>query len=116
MSNKDYKPIFAGSKVIGKVRDDTFYKTIKNKHVLRVPPAIANDIEALEDAAKAGARRVCITNKDNGITYFATIERIFKKGVKMNRGWGDQIYLPLESWQKQGKNIAVQYTLFAEVA
>jgi hypothetical protein len=116
MSNKNYKPIFAGSKVIGGVQGDTFHKTIKNKHILKVPPAIANDVSALEDAAKAGASKVCITNKDNGVTYTTSIERIFRKGKRFNRDYGEQIFLPLGEWQKQGANIARQYTLFAEVA
>jgi hypothetical protein len=107
--------ICAGSKVIGKVQGGVFYKTIKNKHVLRKPPAIANDIGALEDAAKAGAQRVCITNKENGITYTASMERILNKGKRFNRGFGEQIFLPLGEWQKQGANIARQYTLL-EVA
>jgi hypothetical protein len=113
---KDDTTIWAGRKVIGQVRGDTFYKTIKNKHMLKVPPAIANNISALEDAMRAGANNVCITNKDSGITYTASMERIFRKGVKMNRGFGEQIFLPIGEWQKQGANIAVQYELFFEVA
>jgi hypothetical protein len=108
--------IWAGRKVIGQVRDDTFYKTIKNKHILKVPPAIANDISALQDAMNAGAQRVCITNKDNGITYTASMERILNEGKRFNRGFGEQIFLPLGEWQKQGANIAVQYELFAGAA
>jgi hypothetical protein len=116
MSNKNYKPIFANGKVIGKVQGDTFYKTIKNKHVLRKPPAIANDIGALEDAAKAGAQRVRITNKDSGITYTTTIEQILNEGKRFNRGFGEQVFLPIGEWQASGANIAVQYELFAGVA
>jgi hypothetical protein len=116
MSNKDYKPIFAGSKVIGKVQGGVFYKTIKNKHMLKVPPAIANDVSALEDAANAGANFVCITNKDSGITYTTTMVQILNKGVKFNRGFGEQIFLPLGEWQKSGANIARQFELCHEVA
>jgi hypothetical protein len=108
--------IWAGRKVIGQVRGDTFYKTIKNKHMLKVPPAIANDISALEDAANAGANFVCITNKDSGITYTTSIGRIFRKGVKFNRGFGEQIFLPIGEWQKQGANIARQFELFGGLA
>jgi hypothetical protein len=107
--------IWAGRKVIGQVRGDTFYKTIKNKHILKVPPAIANDINALEDAMRAGANNVCITNKDSGITYTTTMVQILNKGVKFNRGFGEQIFLPLGEWQQQGANVARQYTLL-EVA
>jgi hypothetical protein len=107
--------IYAGGKVIGQVRGDTFYKTIKNKHMLKVPPAIANDVEALGDAMRAGANNVCITNKDSGTKYTASMERILNKGKRFNRGFGEQIFLPLGEWQKQGANIARQYTLL-EVA
>jgi hypothetical protein len=92
-----------------------FYKTIKNKHMLNVPPAIANDIGALQDAMNAGASKVCITNKDSGITYTTTMVQILNKGVKFNRGFGEQIFLTLDEWQKSGANVARQYTLL-EVA
>jgi hypothetical protein len=108
--------IYAGGKVIGQVRGDTFYKTIKNKHMLKVPPAIANNISALEDAMRAGANNVCITNKDSGIAYTASMERIFKKGVKFNRGFGEQVFLPLGEWQKSGANVARQFELFGGLA
>jgi hypothetical protein len=113
---KDNTTIWAGSKVIGKVQGGVFYKTIKNKHILRKPPAIANDIGALEDAMRAGASKVCITNKDNGITYTTTMEQILNKGVKFNRGFGEQIFLPIGEWQKQGANIARQFELFGGLA
>jgi hypothetical protein len=116
MINKNDSTIRAGGKVIGRVRGDTFYKTIKNKHMLKVPPAIANDISALEDAANAGANFVCITNKDSGIIYTTSIGRIFRKGVKFNRGFGEQIFLPIGEWQKQGANIARQFELFGGLA
>jgi hypothetical protein len=117
MSNKDYKPIFAGRKVIGKVQGGVFYKTIRSKHMLKVPPAIANDVSALEDAANAGANFVCITNKDSGITYTTTMQQILNEGVKFNRGFGEQIFLTLDEWQKSGANVARQFELFAyEVA
>jgi hypothetical protein len=64
----------------------------------------------------AGAQRVCITNKDSGITYTTTMEQILNKGVKFNRGFGEQIFLPLGEWQQTGANIAVQFELFYEVA
>jgi hypothetical protein len=117
MSTKDYKPIFAGSKVIGKVQGGVFYKTIRSKHMLRVPPAIANDIGALQDAMNAGANNVCITNKDSGIKYTASMERILNEGKRFNRGFGEQIFLTLNEWQKSGANVARQFELFAaEVA
>jgi hypothetical protein len=107
--------VWTGGKRVGSVRGNVFHKTIQSKHMLRVPPAIAFDITTLDEAARKGADRVKIKNRDTDITYTTTIDHIMRKGVPMNRGYGDQIYLPLESWQKSGKNIAVQYTL-AEVA
>jgi hypothetical protein len=116
MINKNDSTIRAAGKVIGKVQGGVFYKTIKNKHMLKVPPAIANDISALEDAMNAGASKVCITNKDSGITYTTSIERIFRKGKRFNRGFGEQIFLPLGEWQQTGANIAVQFELFGGLA
>lgn len=95
----NYTPIFSEqNKHIGNVIGDTWRKTIKNTHMLQKPPSFANDIKALHDAEKAGAVNVVITNIDTGTVYHTTIEKIFKKGFLVNRGFGNQIGLCLKDW------------------
>ena len=51
----NYTPIFVGTRVVGAVKGDTFFKTIRKSHFLRKPPAIAFDTNSLEQAKQAGA-------------------------------------------------------------
>ena len=100
MFHNNFTPIFAGSKVIGHVREQTFYKTVRGSvHFLRIPPAIAFDASSLEDARKAGAVRVEVTDAETGRVFVADIADILRDGKPFNRGHGDQIYYPLSRWR-----------------
>lgn len=92
-------PMYSGQrKHIGDVIGNEWRKDIHNSHMLTTPPAIANDVQALHDAVRAGAEYFVATNKDSGIIYRASIAKIFDKGVSMNRGFGNQIYLMLSDF------------------
>jgi hypothetical protein len=108
MSHNYYNPIMAQGKIVGKVAGDTFYKTIRANHYLKFPPSIAFDISTLDQAEQAGAVWVEVRDKDNGTTYRSTIEHIREKGTPFNRGWGDQIYLPLDGWMRSKKGAGLQ--------
>ena len=85
-------------RTIGQVINGTFVKDFTNRHMLNNPPAIANDIQALHDAERAGAVYCEFTNTDNGIVYRAAIAKIWDMGKPFNFGWGDQIMLTLSNW------------------
>lgn len=97
--------IYAGNgKAVGTVKGDIFYKRIQgSKHLLRQPPAIAFDICTLEQAKKAGAKNAKISDTETETTYTAELEHILEHGTRFNRGWGEQIYLPLNGWIKKVK-------------
>lgn len=97
--------IFAGNgKAVGTVRGDTFYKSIQgSKHLLRQPPAIAFDVCSLEQAKAAGVIFVKVTDTETKTTYTAELSHILEHGTRFNRGWGEQIYLPLNGWIKRTK-------------
>ncbi len=90
--------IKVGRRTVGQVIGDTFVKDISNRHMLTTPPAIANNIQALHDAERAGALYCVFTNTDTGIIYRAPIAKIWDMGKPFNFGWGDQIYLTLPNW------------------
>ena len=91
--------IYAGGKVVGRVENKTFWKTIiGSKHLLRKPPAIAFDEISLDAAERAGAQLVRVRDKENGAIYETTISKIIDKGIRFNRGFGDQVALPLKNW------------------
>lgn len=88
-------------KTVGAVVGNEYRKRIINRHMLTTPPAIANDIQALHDAERAGAAYCVITNTETGITYRAPIAKIWDMGFAFNRGFGDQIGLPLHLWTQE---------------
>jgi hypothetical protein len=107
--------IYSGSKVIGRVKGDTFYKSIKGSvHMLRKPPAIAISLDALDQAEAAGAVKIKVTDQESGTTYGARIEFIRERGVIFDRGYGEQIYLALAGWTKtlRGRQFTEQLNLF----
>jgi len=100
-------------RVIGKVQGQVFYKRIRgSKHILRVPPAIAVDTEALRAAEHLGAREVLVEDTENGTLYRASIAMFWEHGFEFNRGFGDQVGLPLHRWKVQRKGEPVQQALW----
>jgi len=85
-------------RTVGQVIGETFVKDICNRHMLTNPPAIANDIQALHDAQRAGAVYCEFKNTDTGIIYRAPIAKIWDIGKRFNWGYGDQIYLTLQNF------------------
>lgn len=90
--------IKVGGRTVGQVIGDTFVKDITNRHMLTTPPAIANDLQALHDAERAGALYCAFTNTDNGIVYRVAISKIWDMGKQINFGYGLQIMLTLSNW------------------
>lgn len=105
--NTSTKPvtIYAGNgKAIGTVRGNCFFKRVQgSKHFLRQPPAIAFDVYSINQARAAGADTVKVTDTETETTYTAELEHLLGHGTLFNRGWGEQIYLPLNGWIKKAK-------------
>lgn len=94
----------ADGKIIGEVKGLVFQKRLRaSRHFLRVPPAIAFDVQSLHDAERAGARVVCVIDDESGWGYAAAIEKIWRRGRRFNRGYGEQIFLPLHEWRTDDK-------------
>ena len=93
------KMVLDNGKRVGIISGNTFYKSIQgNKHLLRQPPAIANDVSLLDRVEKAGATQIIVTDKDDGKKYISSIANIRKNGFTFDRGHGKQIGLVLERW------------------
>jgi len=111
--NEKAVPIYVGSRIVGQVKGDTFYKNIRgSRHMLRKPQAIAFDISTLEDALDAGASKVEVTDLDDGKVYIAHIVDILRDGKRFNRGYGAQIYYLLSRWRHP--DAPEQMTLFTQ--
>lgn len=93
--------IRANGRVVGAVVGNEFKKTIHTNWILRTPPALASDVQALHDAERLGAVYCVFTNADTGVIYRASIAKIFDMGFPVNRGFGEQIALPLMLWVQE---------------
>lgn len=110
-------PIRANSKIIGYVERETFYKNlVASKHFLRVPRAIAFDVSSLNDAERAGARFVEIRDAETSRVYRASIATIRAKGFRVARGFGEQIALAIELWNRDAEPLATQLNFLERVA
>lgn len=101
MANNSVTQIFVGGKQkpVGFVKRDCFYKNFRaSVHMLRKPPAIAFDVESLDMAEQAGAVRVQVTDTETGTMYRANLAHIRENGFPFNRGFGEQVALPLSGW------------------
>lgn len=119
MTHKNnYIPIYVHDKCIARVKNGVLLKSIRTRHILQNPPAIAFDIASLLQAEQAGAHKVIVTNQDTGIRYTASLELIREKGFTFNRGHGEQIGLPLSSWviTRKGQIPAEQLALWRKGA
>ncbi len=101
---------------VGQVIGEDFVKDITNRHMLTTPPAIANDIQALRDAERAGALYCVFTNINTGIIYRASIANIWEMGKRIDFGYGSQQALALSHWLQSvdptitSQNEAHEYT------
>ena len=113
LSHKDFNNISVGTQIVGKVLNDVFSKRLRgSRHFLRKPPAIALDIDTLEQALRLGATKVEVYDMESGMFYRAKIDLIFEKGFRFNRGYGDQIALCLSRWKIEQTNQGEQGTLW----
>jgi hypothetical protein len=97
--------ITLGDKTIGIVANNAFIKNLhSSRHFLRKPEAICFDIESIEKVVKLGAKLIKILDLDTGRIYEASIALLKEKGIHINRGFGDQIALPLRYWKCEERN------------
>jgi len=93
-----------GGKVVAYFNKDTLTleKNIKgSRHILRSPLAIAIDQSVIAYAESMQGMRVVVTDTENGKQYIAPLSHFKHHGVKINRGFGNQIALPLKYWNTE---------------
>lgn len=102
-------------RVIGEVLGDVLTKRVRGSvHMLRSPRAWAVDVEALRQAERLGARWVVVLDTETGERYRASVAVFWEHGVNVERGFGLQVALPMDYWQRtpRGELEAVQLGLF----
>ena len=99
--NNNQKQVFYNQrgKVIGSLINKTLQKKVKgSKHMLRKPKGWAWDKSVIEEAEKSGGRIVEITDSETNTKFISTFADFRKFGIPINRGFGDQIALPIAYW------------------
>jgi hypothetical protein len=80
-----------------------------SRHMLKAPRGWAFNVEVLAAATRLGARRVVITDLDDSrATYAAWLSAFDRDGIRLDRGAGQQVALPLAFWaiSRQGEESA----------
>jgi hypothetical protein len=70
--------------------------------------AWACDVDTLDQARAAGAAWVEIKDLDAGATYRAALVEFYRRGLKVDRGHGLQLALPLECWDVAGGRVTAR--------
>ncbi|MCL6476468.1 MAG: hypothetical protein K6U75_15615 [Firmicutes bacterium] len=84
------------------VLDGILHRVVQaSKHQLRRPPAWAFEENILREAERQGATLVQVVDTDTGQTYTASLSRFWTHGVRLDRGYGVQVALPLNQWHRE---------------
>ena len=87
------------SKAVGKVQGGTFRRKVKPAHQLRQPPGWAL-WEGLIGALEAVGVRYVELDQEDGVTWLAPLELFRTMGIRIDRGAGLQLALPLQYWAR----------------
>lgn len=86
-------------KVIGRLVGKTLQKKVKGSvHQLRKPPSWAWDSAVIKEAEGMGAKDTEITDSETETKYKASLIDFHIHGIPINRGYGEQIALPIAYW------------------
>ena len=100
-----------GRVIVGRVEGDIFRKSPARSsvHMLRRPRAAwACDVDALDQARAAGAAWVELFDRDTGATYRVAMVEFYRRGLRIDRGHGAQLALPLECWDVAGGRVTAR--------
>lgn len=92
-------------KIAATLEGRTLRKRVRaSVHMLRRPPAWAIDRSILEAARRDGAVVVEIFDTESRRVFTAPIVAFDLHGLGFNRGFGDQVALPLAHWRVEAVN------------
>ena len=102
----------AAGRVVGRIEGGWLVKRglDPGRHQLRKPPAWATDAAHLRLPVK-GLKLICV----DGSVWLGTWGAFERHGFRVNRGYGEQVALPLKWWivrRRRGKKAARQLRLF----
>ena len=99
------------------MRKGVFHKEVSaSKHLLRKPEGWASDVCVLDQLEALGVELMCLTDRESGKRFHATVNDFQLHGIPLDRGYGPQLVLPLKFWKttQPGQPQVVQLS-FGEV-
>jgi len=100
---QDRRPLYSPEgKVCAVIVGGVLKKAVEgSKHFLRQPPAIALDLGAVQAAEADGVSLVVVIDRETSAVYQTTITELHERGFCLNRGFGEQIAMRLDRWQRK---------------
>ncbi|MDH7603177.1 MAG: hypothetical protein QHI38_13645 [Armatimonadota bacterium] len=98
-SNGKSMPIRLNGQIVGALNLETrtFYRRIRPEHILQRPNALAFHVELLDKLSSLGCEWI-VCEMPDGRRIRTSLSRLLEKGFRFNRGFGEQVGLPLEQW------------------
>jgi hypothetical protein len=102
--------VYSGGRQTGSVKGDTYYRTLRQNHFLKYPEiSIAISTDVLDQLQERGVTTLEFKNSDTGTKYRCTLDHFSQSGVKFNRGYGEQVRLPLTGFVTIGQKLTPVY-------
>jgi hypothetical protein len=106
------QPLYApDGKVVAVIVGGALTKTVSGSiHFLRSPRAIALDLGAVQAAEAQGVSQIFISDRETSTVYRSTVTELYRHGWRFNRGWGEQIAMRLDRWQRDSDQVKTTET------
>lgn len=85
-------------RVVGRVKNKTYYRTWKNKHVCKFCNGLAIDACILDRLQELGVESIEARNVETGKTLRCTLSHFLAKSTPFDFGHGEQRALSLNGW------------------
>jgi len=96
---KTIKVLNAAGRICAEIDGTILIKRVSGEiHRLRQPKAWAYDTTIIEQARASGVERLVIVDTDNGDRYETSLPNFYENMGKLNRGFGEQVFLTLDRW------------------
>ena len=94
-----------GGKIIGRISENAFCRKVKkSQHLFRKWNAWGIDKAVVESLVRDEIPRILIHDKEEKIDYEVSVKDFAEKGIEGEFGHGEQIFLPLENFEKHNKD------------
>lgn len=104
-ASRDHCYYNSRGQVVATLDGRTLRKVVRGSvHQLRRPPGWGIDEAILEQARQDGAQIVEILDTETHRVYRASLTDFDRWGLRFNRGFGDQVVLPLSHWRIEAQD------------